>query len=114
MEGFVEWTFEGGPKGNHLVGVTGNRARYQFGMYDIVRERVDICQFEWYRDNKILLPSQAFCLRRFFMYRRFLWNSLHSKSKHEREEKDYEEKSISYGIICRMCNGTAGRMWIRK
>ena len=95
MEGFVEWTFEGGPKGNHLVGVTGNRARYQFGMYDIVRERVDICQFEWYRDNKILLPSQAFCLRRFFMYRRFLWNSLHSKSKHEREEKDYEEKSIS-------------------
>ena len=54
MEGFVEWTFEGGPKGNHLVGVTGNRARYQFGMYDIVRERVDICQFEWYRDNKIL------------------------------------------------------------
>ena len=41
MEGFVEWTFEGGPKGNHLVGVTGNRARYQFGMYDIVRERVD-------------------------------------------------------------------------
>ena len=34
MEGFVEWTFEGGPKGNHLVGVTGNRARYQYGMYD--------------------------------------------------------------------------------
>ena len=28
--------------------------------------------------------------------------------------QDYEEKSISYGIICSMCNGTAGRMWIRK
>ncbi len=25
-----------------------------------------IRQFEWYRDNKILLPSQTFCLRRFF------------------------------------------------
>ena len=68
MDGFVEWPFEGDPKRLIVysivftiksVGVTGNRARYQFGMYDIVRERVDICQFEWYRDNKILLPSQA-------------------------------------------------------
>ena len=66
MEGFVGWTFGGGPKGNHLVGVTGNRTRYQFGMYGIVRERVDICQFEWYRDNKILLPSQAFLLEAVF------------------------------------------------
>ena len=58
--------FRGWPKRKFLVGVTGNRTRYQFGMYDIVRERVDICQFEWYRDNKILLPSQAFLLEAVF------------------------------------------------
>ena len=59
MEGFVEWTFEGGPKGNHLVGVTGNRTRYQSGMYDSYMNEWTIRQYEWYRDNKILLPSQA-------------------------------------------------------
>ena len=25
----------------------------------LVHEKEDICQFEWYRDNKKLLPSQA-------------------------------------------------------
>ena len=34
----------------------------------LVREKVDTGQFEWYRDNKWnLLPSQALCLRRFFI-----------------------------------------------
>ena len=58
MEGFVEWTFEGGPKGNHLVGVTGNRARYQFGMYDIVRERVDQEMMETQHRDREELPRQ--------------------------------------------------------
>ena len=33
----------------------------------VVHEKVDICQFEWYRDNKNLLPSQAISLGRFFL-----------------------------------------------
>ena len=39
MKGFAEWTFEGGLKKKqmagalHLVGVAGNRTRYQSGTY---------------------------------------------------------------------------------
>ena len=32
MDVFAEWTFEGEPE--LLVGSTGNRTRYQSGMYD--------------------------------------------------------------------------------
>jgi len=52
----VEWTFEGSLKKS--VGYAGNQTRYQSGSYDSTW-REDICQFEWYRDNKNLLPSQA-------------------------------------------------------
>ena len=57
MEDFAEWTFEGGHE--LTVGVTGNRTRYQSGMYDSYMNEWTIRQYEWYRDNKILLPSQA-------------------------------------------------------
>ena len=68
MDGFVEWPFEGDPKRLIVqsivltiksVGVTGNRTRYQSGMYDSYMNEWTIRQYEWYRDNKILLPSQA-------------------------------------------------------
>lgn len=35
------------------VGVTGNRTRYQSGMYDSYMNEWTIRQYEWYRDNKI-------------------------------------------------------------
>ena len=38
----------------------------------IVHGRGDICQFEWYRDNKELLPSQALAWGGFLFYTKFL------------------------------------------
>ncbi len=59
MEAFAEWTFEGGLKDFVSVGAVGNRTRYQSGMYDGTWKERTFCQFEWHRDNKDLLPSQA-------------------------------------------------------
>ena len=66
MDHFTEWTFEGGLNDIQevlqeyiRVGVTGNRTRYQSGVYDSTWESGLYSQDEWYRDNKILLPSQA-------------------------------------------------------
>ena len=46
-----------------------------------------IRQFEWYRDNKKLLPSQA-------QLGTVLFFSWHIKCR-KREEKDYEKKNVS-------------------
>ena len=46
-----------------------------------------IRQFEWYRDNKKLLPSQA-------QLEAVLFFSWHRKCR-KREEKDYEKKNVS-------------------
>jgi hypothetical protein len=69
MERFAEWTFEGGL---NQVGVTGNRTRYQSGLYGsefpIVQEMSGhFSQDEWYRDNNDLLPSQATAWGGFFV-----------------------------------------------
>lgn len=55
----VEWTLEGSSERTR-VGADGERTRYPADVHDCVCVRVDICQFEWYRDNISLLPSQDF------------------------------------------------------
>lgn len=53
MKLMIEWTFEGGLKSVGEYGTSGtepviNQERMS------VREKVDICQFEWYRDNEFV------------------------------------------------------------
>ena len=58
MKRLAEWTFEGGPKF-----WTKSRHRREPNPLPIrsvclYMRKWTICQFEWHRDNKILLPSQ--------------------------------------------------------
>ena len=68
MDGFVEWPFEGDPKRLIVhsivftiksVGVTGNRTRYQSGMYNYVHAKWTEVNLSGTAIIKILLPSQA-------------------------------------------------------
>ena len=73
-ERLSEWTFEGRPEPELLstkYGLTAS-ATVTSAAYMLVYEKWTICQFEWHRDNKNLLPSQrttkALFLRRIFIY----------------------------------------------
>ena len=68
MDGFVEWPFEGDPKrliGQNIVFydqiIRRHREPNPLSIRHVWMYMIEwtIRQIEWYRDNKILLPSQA-------------------------------------------------------
>ncbi len=50
--------------------MSGNRTRYQSGVYVSTWEERTICQFEWYRDNKIIITASNFVFGADFLFYR--------------------------------------------
>ena len=61
MEAWMEWTFEGG------LNSFGSRSRREPRPVINLACKGAVCQFEWHRDNKELLPSQALAWGGFFL-----------------------------------------------
>ena len=64
----VEWTFEGGLKtGDGEYGLSGTEPVINQECM-LVHEKVGIrCQFEWYRDNKMIITVSSRSLGRIFI-----------------------------------------------
>ena len=77
---------------NQRLWYVGNRTRYQSGVYVSTWEEWTICQFEWYRDNKMIITASSLWFGAVFI----LQESDSSEIKGCAGSTGYEDKCLLY------------------